>query len=131
MPSNKNELVNILFQNHVPILEYYLKKISEDYAIDYNELESKYIKPFKCAKKSNTNKKGRKTNYSIFLSDKKVDDVLREKHGEEVYDNMQFSEKSKEKSRLWKAMSKTDKDVYKKQAEIHNNSLLNESNEEE
>ena len=124
MTIKKTELINILFANNIPLIEYYLIEISKDYNISYDELESKYIKPFKNSKNRNTNKKGRKTKYSMFLSDKNVNETLKNKFGDQ-YDKLPFSEISKEKSKIWKAMSETDKDKYGEQANDFNKTLKN------
>lgn len=122
MPIKKNELINILFSNNIPLIEYILKQVSIDHDLSYEDLEKKYIKPFKYTKKRNTNKKGRKTNYSMFLADKNVEKELKER-----YPNMSFGELSKEKSKVWKVMSKQDKEKYKTLAEEYNQKLKTEN----
>jgi len=119
MPLKKTELTNILFANHIPLLSYVLKTVSNDYNIPYEELEKKYIKPFRSTRKRNTNKKGKKTCYSMFLADKDVEEDLKKRNPE-----MSFGELSKEKAKVWKVMSNKDKEIYKEKASEYNNSLL-------
>jgi hypothetical protein len=122
MTIKKTELINILFANNIPLIDYFLKQICEDYDLSYDELEGKYIKPFRSTKKRNINKKGKKTKYSMFLADENVNDLLKNKFKEE-YDKMSFSEISTEKSKIWKAMSEIDKQEYKKRADNFNEKL--------
>jgi len=126
MPLRKNELTNILFKSNIDLVTYLLKTISEDYKINYDELERKYIKPFKTTKKRNTNKKGKMTCYSMFLADKKVDDDLKNRNP-----NMTFGELSKERGKVWKAMSNKDKDIYREKAKEYNKNLVIEEEEVE
>lgn len=119
MPLRKNELTNILFKANIELVTYLLKSIGEDYNINYDELERKYIKPFKTTKKRNTNKKGRMTCYSMFLADKTIDEDLKKR-----YPEMSFGNLSKEKGKVWKAMSNKDKELYKEKAKEYNNNLI-------
>lgn len=115
MPYNKNHLSNILFQQSIPLIEYVLKDISEKHDLDYKELEKEYLTIFKTNKKRNTNKKGKKNGYSFFLSDKEVDKDLKIR-----FPDMRFGELSKEKGKVWRAMSKIDKEKYKLKADKFN-----------
>jgi len=124
MPLKKNELTNILFKSNIDLVSYLLRTIGEDYNISYDELERKYIKPFKQTKKRNTNKKGRMTCYSMFLADKSIDEDLKNRNPD-----MSFGELSKEKGKVWKAMSKKDKDIYREKAKEYNNKLNDDNNE--
>ena len=126
MPLRKNELTNILFKQNIELVTYLLKAIGEDYNIQYEELERKYIKPFKTTKKRNTNKKGKMTCYSMFLADKSVDEDLKKR-----YPDMSFGALSKEKGKVWKAMSNIDKDKYRLKAQEYNKNLANEEQSEE
>lgn len=126
MPLKKTELTNILFSNHIPLLSYVLKTVSADYNIPYEELEKKYIKPFRSTRKRNTNKKGKKTCYSMFLSDKEVEEDLKQRNPD-----MNFGELSKEKAKVWKVMSNKDKERYKELAADYNRKLLEEEDEED
>ena len=126
MTIRRKNLINILFDQNIPLIEYYLKQIAEDYNISFEELESKYIKPFKIVKKRNTNKKGRHTNYSMFLADKEVENEIRKK-----FPNIKFGDISKQKSKVWKVMSKKDKDIYKKKAAEYNKKKQYEEDKEE
>ena len=123
MTIKKTELINILFANNIPLIDYFLKQISMDYDLSYEELEAKYIKPFRNSKKRNINKKGKKTKYSMFLADENVNQQLREKFKEQ-YNTMTFSEISTEKSKIWKAMSEIDKEEYKKKSDEFNKNLV-------
>ena len=118
MPLNKNQLTNILFKQNIELVEYLLKAVSEDHNIDYAILEKDYIKPFRATKKRNTNKKGRMTCYSMFLKDKVVEEELKRKHP-----NKAFGEISKEKAKVWKAMSDIDKEDYRTTAKQFNEQL--------
>jgi hypothetical protein len=118
MPLKKTELTNILFSNHIPLLNYVLKTVATDYNISYEELEKKYIKPFRSTRKRNTNKKGKKTCYSMFLADKEVEEDLKNRNP-----NMNFGELSKEKAKVWKVMSQKDKERYKELANEYNSQL--------
>ena len=125
MPLNKNQLTNILFKQNIELVEYLLKAVSQDHNIDYSVLEKEYIKPFRTTKKRNTNKKGRMTCYSMFLKDKIVEEELKERFPDKT-----FGEISKEKAKVWKAMSIKDKDHYKTLAKEFNKKLLEKTTEE-
>jgi hypothetical protein len=119
MPFNKNHLSNILFQQSIPLIEYILKDISEKYNLDLEELEKQYLIIFKTNKKRNTNKKGKKNGYSFFLSDKEVDKDLKLR-----FPDMRFGDLSKEKGKVWRAMSKIDKGKYKEKADNFNKEIM-------
>lgn len=127
MSINKKQITNLLLNNNNQLLEIYFKKISEDYNIDYKELKNRYLLPVKKNKKRNINKKGRQTNYSMFLSDTNVLDTLKEKFGDK-FNDMRFPEISREKSKIWNAMSKAEKDIYRKKAEEYNKKLNESTN---
>ena len=118
MSLNKTHLTNILFKQNIPLVEFLIKDFAMVYKVDIEELEKRYVMPFKTTKKRNTNKKGMMNGYSIFLADKEVDEELKER-----YPNKTFGELSKEKGKFWKAMSKIDKEKYSLKAKEFNKEL--------
>ena len=118
MPLNKTHLINILFKQNIPLIEYLIKDISEKYDLNIEDLEKEYLIPFKTTKKRNTNKKGIMNGYSTFLADKEVDEELKTR-----FPDKSFGELSKEKGKFWKAMSKIDKGKYSEKAKAFNKEL--------
>ena len=118
MPLNKTHLINILFKQNIPLIEYLLKDIADKHNLNIEELEKEYLIPFKTTKKRNTNKKGMMNGYSIFLADKEVDEELKTRFPDKT-----FGELSKEKGKFWKAMSKVDKTKYSGKAKEFNKKL--------
>ena len=115
MPLSKQKINKILYKQNTEILTHVLSAISQDYDIEFEELNKKYIKPL--VNYTRPKNKGKQTSYSIFLKDEEIRKHIDEKHGE-----ITFTERSKIYSELWKVMSKKDKDEYKKRAiEINKN----------
>ena len=74
MSLNQKKLTNILYKNNIPLVDFLLINISQEYNIPLSELEKRYKSPFERKQLRNTNKKGRMTGYSMFLKDIKVTD---------------------------------------------------------
>jgi len=123
--SKNTKYLNLILKGSAGIVDEVLKKIAEDYELDYEELKKKYISPLQVSKR-NTNKKGIKTGYSMFLSDKEVNDDLIDK-----YPDLDFSGLSVQKSSIWRAMSKKDKEKYSVMAKEYNKNLKKEKEDEE
>ncbi len=115
---NDKKVMNILLKQNVELITYLLEQISVDYKLDKNELKDKYLSSFKKNSKRNTNKKGRFTSYTMFLSDKEIDGKLREEN-----EGIKFSEIQKLKGDIWRAMCKGDKDKYALMAKAYNETL--------
>ncbi len=115
MSFNNKKLTNILYKNSIPLVDFLLLNISQEYNIPLTELEKRYKTPFERKQVRNTNKKGRMTGYSMFLKDIKVTEELRV-----LYPDFSFSETSKKKGEIWKVLSNFDKDRYKNEAEEFN-----------
>ena len=118
MPLNKTHLINILFKQNIPLIEYLIKDIAVKYDLSIEDLEKEYLTPFRTTKKRNTNKKGMMNGYSLFLADKEVDEELKTR-----FPDKSFGELSKEKGKFWKAMSKIDKGKYSEKAKAFNKEL--------
>jgi len=125
--SKNTKYINLILKSSSGIVEEVLKMVAEDYDLNFDELKKKYISPLKVNKR-NSNKKGRKTQYAMFLSDKEVNQDLMEK-----YPDLDFSGLSKQKASIWRALSKKDKEKYAKMAKEYNNNLdkEKEKNKEE
>ena len=85
-----------------------LKEISDDYKIDFDELDEKYLVLLEKQKKKRKKRNHILTGYQYFLGDAKVADQIREEHG----DKIAFGEISKLKSQLWRGLTKEEKDRF-------------------
>lgn len=121
---NETKLINILLKQNIPLVEYLLGSISEDYNIDLDELKNKYLSSFRKRKRKRT-KKGRITGYTLFLKDTELNEQLRERYKKEG-----FGKISSMKGEIWKSMSEVDKLVYKNNAKKLNEKKAEEEAEE-
>ncbi len=120
-----NKIKKIIVDNNTELLSFVLKDVSKVYDIEYEELETKYIKPLDTFKrKKNTNKKGKLNGYSMFLKDKDVDRQIKAKYK----DGITFVNLTREKANIWDVMSKKDKADYSQKAQEYNEKLKNKIN---
>ena len=115
---NNNELIKLTVMEILPILENFLKNLSNNFEdLDYDILEETYLnKMQEYMKKCNTKKDTKINGYSAFLSDKEFQKELKNK-----YKEIPFGELSKIRGKIWKEFSEDKKLYYKNVAKIINN----------
>ncbi len=115
---NNNELVKLTVSEILPILENFLKNLSNNFDnLDYDILEETYLnKPQEYMKKCNTKKDTKINGYSAFISDKEFQKELRNK-----YTDIPFGKLSKIRGKIWKEFSEEQKLHYKNLAQKINN----------
>lgn len=117
MPITQNQLINLMKEQNKPLISFLLKEISKDFKIDLDELNSRYLEPLlKIKRKRNSNKKGKKTGYTIFISEQNKLMKLKV---------LPFKQRAPEIADMWRSMSKRDKEEYKNQAIEFNKTVVN------
>jgi hypothetical protein len=120
MPIHKVKISNILHTQQIEMLSYILQDVSKEYNIDYDELQEKYINVF-YKKKRKQRLKGLQNPYTIFLNDKEVDNEIRKNN--DVY---VFGDVSILKGKMWRNLSKDEKEVYRLKSVEVNKKILSE-----
>tara|TARA_B100001105_G_C22237124_1_gene376614 strand:+ start:304 stop:690 length:387 start_codon:yes stop_codon:yes gene_type:complete len=115
---NNNELIKLTVMEILPILENFLKKLSNNFEdLDYDTLEETYLnKMQEYIKKCNIKKDTKINGYSAFLSDKEFQKELRTKHKD-----IPFGKLSKIRGKIWKEFPEDKKLYYKNIAKKINN----------
>ena len=94
------EIENILYDNGIPK--------------DIQDIIFKHKEHFE-----NNKQRGRRTCYSMYLSNKRLYDEIQER-----FPTKSFGEIAKERGKIWRAMSKEEKDKYHEQATKFNDEYL-------
>ena len=95
-----------------PVLENIVEQIAEGENLDKEELKKKYLGgKLKEYKKKRTRAKGLVNGYSVFLSDKDVNDKILKENPKST-----FGERSQIKGKMWKELPESEKEKYKNKA---------------
>lgn len=104
----KIDINNLILSNFAKTLEPILKEIAEKHNLNYDDLRKEFIDPMNNKKRTVSKRKGKLNAYTAYLKDKTVDLKIKEEQP-----NIQFSELSRLKGKMWKELETEEKQRYK------------------
>lgn len=120
-------ITTLILKQMYPVLENIVEQIAEGENLDKDELKKKYLSgELKEYKKKRSRTKGVVNGYSVFLSDKDINEKILKENPDSS-----FGERSKIKGKMWGDLPEQEKEKYKKQAQDLNNKKKSDKSSEE